>query len=90
MIRATLLALCLLAAVGSGAVEIQIAADPPLPVPNLLQNPGFEEITDDGPAHWTFSTARPDNFELSWGTPARTGEHSAALVAHTNVMSGYW
>lgn len=90
MLRATMAIVCILAVVACGAVEIQISADPPLPVPNLLQNPGFEQVNDTGPEHWSFSTARPDNFALSWDGPARTGEHCAALKAHTNVMSGYW
>ncbi|HCU37537.1 MAG TPA: hypothetical protein DGT21_19520 [Armatimonadetes bacterium] len=90
MLRIAIALACIPAVVACGAVEIIISADPPLPTPNLLRNPGFETITDAGPEHWSFSTARPDNFALSWEGPARTGEHCAALTAHTNVMSGYW
>lgn len=72
------------------ALEVRLEAEPPLPVPNLLQNPGFEEGADGEPSHWRWSTARPENFQVAWAQEGRTGKRSLYIRALSGVMSGYW
>jgi hypothetical protein len=80
-------AMCLLVA---HSAEIQIRGEPALPVANLVQNPGAEEGGADGnPAHWQFSTARPDLFEASWADNGRSGK-CLGVKASSGEMSGYW
>jgi hypothetical protein len=87
MFGAVLLVLSL--AVPAAGAEIQITAAPPLPVPNLLANPGFEEGAGDQPSAWKFGTATPDNFVTAWPAEGHTGK-GVYCKALTAAMSGYW
>jgi hypothetical protein len=69
--------------------QITIKGSPELPVPNLVANPGLEQGTGDTPANWSFTTARPDNFETGWTAHGRSGK-CLWIKAKTGVMSGYW
>lgn len=71
------------------ALQVQLSAQPPLPAPNLLQNPGMEQGADGRPAGWRWTTAAPENFETRWAGDGRTGK-CLSLRAHSGVMSGYW
>jgi len=82
--------MCLLVLAAAGfAAEITVAADPPLPVPNLVANPGIEAGANGQPANWNFSTATPDNFLTAWQDGGRAGK-CLWMKAKTGVMSGYW
>lgn len=82
--------LCLLSlAAPALAADVQISADPPLPVANLLANPGFEEGTGDQPAGWKFGTASPDNFVTAWAAEGHAGR-AVYCKALSGSMSGYW
>lgn len=72
------------------ALELGLSAEPGLPVPNLLQNPGIEEAQDGLPASWRWGTAVPENFEVGRVAPGRNGGHCLWVRAKTGVMSGYW
>lgn len=72
-----------------GAAELRLSSEPPLPVPNLLVNPGVEEGTDGTPAAWAFGTATPAIFESAWGDGGRSGR-CLWIKADTGEMSGYW
>lgn len=78
----------LLGAVASAA-EISIVGDPPLPVPNLVRNPGIELGQDGKPADWAFGTATPDNFLTAWRDDGRSGK-CLWMKAKTGDMSGYY
>lgn len=84
-------ALCLLAFAGVEvwAAEVSLTADPPLPVPNLLANPGMEEGMGEEAAAWRFSTATPDNFLAGRAENGRSGT-CLWVKAKTGVMSGYF
>jgi hypothetical protein len=82
--------LCLIACtLPAFAADIQITADPPLPVANILANPGFEDGADAQPAAWKFGTASPDNFVTGWAAEGRTGK-AVCCKALSASMSGYW
>jgi hypothetical protein len=88
--RLTLTAtLLLLVVTVAWPAEIVLQGDPPLPVPNLVANPGLEQGTGDAPTGWGFTTARPDNFETGWVGNGRSGK-CLWVKAKTGVMSGYW
>ena len=72
------------------AADVQVTARPPLPLPNLVQNPGLEQIGPQGPAHWSFGTANPENFVTGVAPTGHNGPSSLHLLAHTGIMSGYW
>lgn len=75
----------------AAAVEVQVATDPPLDGANLVRNADMEEGADGEPADWSFSTAVPENFTIGWAEgEGRNGSRSLHVVAHDNVMSGYW
>ncbi|MBD3292444.1 MAG: hypothetical protein GF393_05940 [Armatimonadia bacterium] len=75
----------------AAAVGIDVIADPPPAEANLLQNADMEAVEAGEPAHWSFSTAVPENFALDWPEgEGRDGSRALHLVAHENVMSGYW
>ncbi len=76
--------------VAVAALELGLSADPALPAPNLLQNPGIEEAQDGRPASWSWSTAVPENFEAGRVAPGRDGGHCLWVKAKSGVMSGYW
>lgn len=80
----------LLAVTAAGAADLQVTADPPLPRPNLVVNPGMEQTTATGVANWNFSTANPENFATDRAASGRSGPGSLHLIAHSGVMSGYW
>ena len=71
------------------AVDIEIRGTPELPVPNLIPNPGFEESEGENPAHWSFSTANPENFIVGLDEDGRRGK-CVFVKAHEGIMSGYW
>lgn len=82
--------LCLIACTFQAhAADVQITADPPLPVANLLVNPGFEEGAGDQPAAWKFGTASPDNFVTAWSAEGHVGR-AVYCKALSASMSGYW
>lgn len=71
-----------------GAVAVTVTADPPLPVPNLLVNPGFE-AGGDRPDGWSVSSGMPELFNFV-RQPGR-GRTGACLhvVGRSSIMSGY-
>lgn len=70
-------------------MTLEITSDPPLPAPNLIQNPGIEEGKDGQPDHWRWSTAVVENFVIVWADNGRAGR-CLYLKAHSGIMSGYW
>ena len=88
ILRIAVPVLLLIRAVGFAA-EIRVEGDPPLPVPNLAQDPGMEEGATGQPAHWRFNTATPENFEQGWVDGGRSGK-CLWMKAKTGKMSGYW
>ncbi len=83
------LLLLVVAASLAAATTVSISADPPLPVPNLVANPGVEAGTDGQPTGWSFTTANPENFQTAWQEGGRSGK-CLWMKAKTGVMSGYW
>ncbi len=73
-----------------GAPSLIVTSDPPVPVENLIQNPGFETGADNQPTGWRFSTARPEIFDEAWADGGNSGDHSARVTANSAEMSGYW
>ncbi len=71
------------------AAQITLTGDPPLPVANLIANPGVEQGAGNQPAHWNFGTANPENFETGWRDGGRSGK-CLWMKAKTGVMSGYY
>lgn len=71
------------------AAQITVSSNPPLPVPNLVANPGIEEGAGDKPANWSFGTANPENFERGRRDGGRSGQ-CLWMKAKTGVMSGYY
>jgi hypothetical protein len=61
-----------------------------VPATNLVRNSSMEWGSDDQPAHWTFDSGQPENFEAKWVDGGRTGKRSLWLKAKTGKMSGYW
>ncbi|MBD3292325.1 MAG: hypothetical protein GF393_05335 [Armatimonadia bacterium] len=56
--RVLLTVFALLAALPAGAeLQIAVTADPPLPVPNLMENAEFERGDDSAPAGWAVNTS---------------------------------
>ena len=92
MIRRTVTLVVMILALGAAwAAEVQVSANPSLPLPNLVKNPGFEAVDAQGqPAQWTFGTANPENFEQNWLPEGRSGPGSLRVMARTGIMSGYW
>ncbi len=74
---------------GAGAAEIGVDAHPPLPVANLVQNPGVEAGNGAAPEAWRFNTALPENFVTGWVDGGRTGK-CLWMQEKTAKMSGYW
>ncbi len=75
----------------AAAVTIELTTDQPRVEANLALNPAMEEGADGAPAHWSLSTAVPENFETAWVEgEGRHGSRALYLKAHENVMSGYW
>ncbi len=79
----------LLAALAAAAADIRVSAEPPLPLPNLLQNPDIEEGAAGQPAAWSFGTATPAIFQNAWAEDGRSGR-CLWLKASSGDMSGYW
>ncbi|NLO05867.1 MAG: hypothetical protein GX131_08580 [candidate division WS1 bacterium] len=76
----------------ASAVEITVSTDPPYEAANLAQNPGVEEGADGDPAIWNLSTAVPANFTVGRAEEGegRNGTRALHMIAHDDVMSGYW
>ncbi|NCO91404.1 MAG: hypothetical protein GW911_04410 [Armatimonadetes bacterium] len=89
MVELAALILPLLASSHAWSVEIQFTGNPPLPVANLVRNPGIESGLGATPEGWSFATATPDNFETGWRDDGRSGK-CLWLKAKTGAMSGYW
>ena len=79
----------LLAVTATQAADITVKADPALPVPNLVVNPGMERGENGKPEGWRFGTAIPDNFLTAWRDSGRGGK-CLWLEAKSGKMSGYW
>jgi len=79
----------LVLAMGTGETALCITSEPPLPVPNLLDNGGFEEGSEGAPGGWRFTTAMPNNFSATWRNDGRTGKCLHVENA-SSAMSGYW
>jgi len=84
------LVVCLGAMALLGKVDVSLTAQPPLPMANLLKNPGLEQMRDGVPEAWHWSTAVPDNFEQGVTSDGRGGGHCLHIKAKSGVMSGYW
>ena len=55
----------------------------------LVKNGNFEMLEKDNAANWTFSTAKPDNFDLTFPAEPQRG-HVAQMNVASAVMSGYF
>jgi hypothetical protein len=76
-----------LAATAQGAVTVSVTADPPLPVPNLLHNPGFE-LGSDMPESWAVSSGMPELFRFQRQSRGRSGA-CLRVQGLSSIMSGY-
>jgi len=86
--RAFLVTICLATTSASWPATVTVTADPPLPVPNIIADPGIEQ-GDAAPPNWRFTTATPDNFSSGIADGGRSGR-CLWLEAKSGVMSGYW
>lgn len=82
-----ILALGLATAWASADVTIDISADPPLPVPNLLKNAGFEQ-GGDMPDGWGISSGMAELFSFKRVPGGRSGA-CLQVVGRSSIMSGY-
>jgi len=89
LLTVTLAAMAAMAA-AAGPVTMAWSVAPSRPDENRLRNADFSEQGDAGPAHWEFTTALPDNFEVGWSETGRTAPGSARINTLTGGMSGYW
>jgi len=78
-----------LVAMGTGETVLHMVSEPPLPMPNLVNNAAFEQGSESTPSAWRFTTAVPDNFQATWRGDGRTGR-CLAVESASSVMSGYW
>lgn len=85
-----LMLLLSMVSLASAAVDIELSANPSLPPTSVVVNGDMEAGDGPYPEGWSFSTARPDNFELRWERGGHSGERSLYLRAKSEVMSGYW
>lgn len=83
-----LAALLLTTAWASAEIDLRLSADPPLPVSNLLRNPGFE-TGGAMPEQWSISSGMPELF--SFERQAAGGRSGACLrvEGRSSIMSGY-
>jgi hypothetical protein len=56
---------------------------------NLVQNGDFEDLQNDQAKNWSFSSANPEIFKLSFPTEKTRG-HIAQMDVSSAVMSGYF
>lgn len=85
----TIAVLLALAATAGSAADIVVSGNPPLPVANIIQNPGMEAGQGAMPDGWSFGTAIRDNFLTEWKNNGRSGK-CLWMKAKTEVMSGYF